>query len=71
MKKGFQTLMKNLTRSRVYALLHPLHSGSHTGRIVEIGLMILIVANIFALILESVPALNARYGRLFVMIEIV
>lgn len=63
--------MKALTRSRIYALLHPLYSGSHTGRIVEIILMMLIVVNIVALILESVQELNARYGRTFWIIEVV
>lgn len=63
--------MEAKTRSRVYALLHPVYSGSRAGRVVEIGLMMLIIVNIFALILESVAELNARYGGLFLMIEVV
>lgn len=56
-------------RSRVYNLLHPLHSGSQAGRTVEVCLLILIFINIFALILESVPAIHARYGNFFFMFE--
>ena len=58
-------------RSRVYGLLHPVRSGSHTGQIIELALMVLIALNIVALVLESVPDLNASYNELFVIIEIV
>ena len=58
-------------RSRVYGLMHPLQSGSHAGRVIELALMILIFLNIVALILESVPRLNAAYGRAFFYIEVV
>lgn len=58
-------------RSRVYGMLHPLDSGSHTGRIIELALMALIFLNIVALILESVPQLNASYEPIFIFVEIV
>jgi voltage-gated potassium channel len=58
-------------RSRVYGLLHPIHSGSHTARIIELALMLLIFVNIVAIILESVPRLNASYWQAFLYIEII
>lgn len=57
-------------RSRVYQLLHAQNSGSHTARNVELALMLLIFINIVALILESVPEINAAYGDFFVTLEI-
>lgn len=56
-------------RSKVYNLLHPLHSGSQAGRTVELCLLILIFINIIALILESVPEINALYGSFFFVLE--
>lgn len=56
-------------RSRVYNLLHPLHSGSPTGRVVEVCLLILIFINILALILESVRDIHVRYGDFFFALE--
>lgn len=56
-------------RLRVYNLLHPLHSQSHAGRVVELCLLILIFLNIIALILESVPGIHAWYGDFFFAFE--
>lgn len=57
-------------RAKVYSLLHPLDSGSTAARYVELSLLGLIVANIIALILESVRELNSRYGNFFITVEI-
>jgi voltage-gated potassium channel len=57
-------------RRRVYAVLEGGHVGDRRSQLVHFGLCALIIASVTAVILESVPALNARFGRLFISIEI-
>jgi len=39
------------------------------GKAFDIGLLISIVVSVIVVMLETVPALNARYGRFFLMVE--
>ena len=57
------------SRLKVYHLMNPVRSDNPLARGIEIGLLILIFVNIFALMLESVPALDARYGEVFYYVE--
>ena len=57
-------------RRRVYELLDPTID-SLGDRIVHLGLIALVLVNVFAVILESVPSIEARYGELFFAIEVV
>ena len=57
-------------RHRLYDILEHGSIGNRTGTIVGRLIALLIVINLVAMTLESVPALEARYGRLFTAIEI-
>ncbi len=56
-------------RRRTYEVLEPGPGGSLLSRIVERGIIALILVNIVTVILESVPSLEREYGRLFFAIE--
>lgn len=58
------------SRLKVYQLMNPAQSGEPLGRAIEIGLLVLIFINILALLLESVPGINARFAELFQLVEI-
>jgi voltage-gated potassium channel len=58
-------------RHRVYELLEPGPGSGRAGMIIERFLVILIVLNLASVILESVPALAARYWLVFQIIELV
>src|SRR5262245_48016338 len=57
-------------RHRLYDILEHGSIGDRTGVIVGRLIALLIVVNLVAMTLESVPALEARYGPLFTAIEI-
>jgi voltage-gated potassium channel len=57
-------------RHRLYDILDHGSIGDRTGAIVGRLIVVLIVANLAAMTLESVPSLAARYGPLFTAIEI-
>ena len=57
------------TRKRIYDLLHRVHSESRAAAAVEVALLLLIFINIAALVLESVPKINAAYERFFFALE--
>jgi len=57
-------------RHRLYDILEHGSIGNRTGTIVGRLIALLIVINLITMTLESVPALEARYGRLFTAIEI-
>jgi len=57
-------------RHRLYGLLEHGPIGDRAGRITGQLLVALIVVNLAAVVLESVPAYEARYGALFLAIEI-
>src|SRR5215216_5321427 len=56
-------------RRRTYEVLEPGPGGSLLSRVVERGIIALIVVNLLTVILESVPSLERAYGRLFFAIE--
>jgi voltage-gated potassium channel len=58
-------------RRRTYELLEQGLAGSLASRIVSRALVLLILINLAAIILESVPDLEARYSKLFLAIEVV
>src|SRR5215510_15307930 len=57
-------------RHRLYDILEHGSIGDRTGVIVGRLIALLIVINLVAMTLESVPSLEARYGPLFTAIEI-
>src|SRR5579871_6452362 len=57
-------------RHRLYALLEHGPIGDRGGRIAGQLLVALIVVNLIAVILESVPAYEAEFGKLFLAIEL-
>jgi len=57
-------------RKKVYLLMNPVRSGDPLARSIEIGLLILIFANILALMLESVPELHTSYADAFMYFEV-
>jgi voltage-gated potassium channel len=58
-------------RRRVYAILEEGAIGERANRIVTRALVGLILVNLLAVVLESVPSLEQEYGRLFFVIETV
>ena len=58
-------------RSRIYELLEEGPIGSRANRVVTRALIALILINLLAVILESVPALERSYGPIFATIELV
>jgi voltage-gated potassium channel len=56
-------------RKRVYALLHRAQADSPAALWIETALLVLIFINTAALILESVPEINAHYSSLFYSLE--
>jgi voltage-gated potassium channel len=57
-------------RRRVYELLEP-GSSDRTARAVDLGLIGLVLVNVAAVVLESLPWLAERYGAVFSIVEIV
>jgi voltage-gated potassium channel len=62
--------MKYTLRKRLYLTLEPTERGGLPERIFEIILIAVILLNIAAVILQSVPALDRRYHALFYDFEI-
>jgi voltage-gated potassium channel len=58
-------------RHRTYVVLEGGRTGGLIGHIVEVVLVALIVANVLAYVLQSLPDVDERYGRLFNALEIV
>jgi voltage-gated potassium channel len=58
-------------RRRCYEILEQGPIGDRTSMIADRALVLLIIVNLLAVVLESVPALAARYGRWFDAIELV
>ncbi|MCC7410561.1 MAG: ion transporter [Gammaproteobacteria bacterium] len=58
-------------RRRAYALLNDTATHHHGSRVVEVALVALIVGNVIAVMLESVPALGLSYTIWFRTFEIV
>jgi voltage-gated potassium channel len=58
-------------RHRLYGLLEHGPIGDRAGRLVGRFIVALIVVNVVAVVLESVPAFEARYGTLFFVLETV
>jgi voltage-gated potassium channel len=57
-------------RHRLYEILEQGSVGDRAGRLVSRLLIVLIVINLIAVVLESVPALRNRFGELFLGVEI-
>jgi len=56
-------------RHRAYVLLEGGQSGGFFGHVIEIVLVSLIIANVLAYTLESIPDISARYDTLFSWLE--
>ena len=68
-RQHFRSLLR--LRRRCYEILEQGPIGDHTSMIVDRALVLLIIVNLFAVVLESVPDLAARHGRWFDAIELV
>src|SRR5437763_5187950 len=58
-------------RRRLYDILEHGTIGERTGRLVGRSIVLLIIINLVAVTLESVPGLQARYQTVFSVIELV
>jgi voltage-gated potassium channel len=56
-------------RHRVYVVLEGGRTGGVIGHVVEAVLITLIVANVLAYTLQSIPSVDAQYARFFVILE--
>lgn len=56
-------------RERVHTILEEGDTESLVGLMVEIGLMAVILSNVLAIVLETVPSVYRNYGHLFVTFE--
>ncbi len=59
-----------ITRHRTWAILDTQHQSDRVSTRVHAFIFILIILNVFAVVLESVASLQARYGALFNAFEI-
>ena len=59
------------TRRRVYHLLEPEPDDAGVEKAINIGIMVLILANVGALVMETVQSLYLRYQALFYAVEVV
>jgi voltage-gated potassium channel len=57
-------------RRRTYQVLEGGAHGDGLNRLVHTTLVVLVLISVLAVILESVPSLDARFGRLFLALEI-
>jgi voltage-gated potassium channel len=56
-------------RRRTWELLEAAHPGDRLSRQFDIGILLLIAANVLAVVLETVPSIDARFGTAFVWFE--
>ena len=57
------------TRHRVYELLEIAQEGDTASKVVDISLIILIVVNVFAVVIETLPQLTGRYHFAFMILD--
>ncbi len=58
-------------RKRVNEIVNAAHNGDRISHIFDISIMALVVINVIAVILETVPSIEARYGALFTSVELI
>jgi voltage-gated potassium channel len=58
-------------RHRAYVLLEGGQSGGFFGHVIEVVLVSLIIANVLAYTLQSIPDIGTRYDRLFTWLEMI
>ncbi len=58
-------------RRRTYALLEGGATGDRLSQLIHLSLVVLILISVMTVILESVPSLDARFGSIFITIEII
>ncbi len=63
-------LRRHRWRKRTYQVLEGRVHGDGLSRIVHAALVVLVVVSVLVVILESVPSLEARYGRAFLAMEV-
>ncbi len=64
-------LEKHLSRRRIHELLEIASAGDNISRIVDVGLIILILLSVISIVLESVQVINDSYHVYFYWIEVV
>ncbi len=62
--------MTESLRSRIYRIVETDESGNPIGKMFDTFMIVLIVTNVTAVVLESVPSLAAEYGVFFVNFDI-
>jgi voltage-gated potassium channel len=65
-----ERLPRRTLRQQLYEIIEQAHPGERTSRAVEIFLVTVVLINLAAVILESIPDLHARFDGLFLAIEI-
>ncbi|MGL4242919.1 MAG: cyclic nucleotide-gated ion channel [Beijerinckiaceae bacterium] len=70
MSERAAALRRHRWRRRTYQILEGGTHGDRLSRVVHATLVVLVLISVTAVILESVPSLDARYGRLFLALEI-
>ena len=60
----------NVLRKRLYAILEIAKPGDHLSRLFDLMLILLILTNVLAIILESIPDMNVQYGLWFEYFDI-
>ncbi len=58
------------TRSRLFVILEPASSGDYISRTFDFFLMVLIILNVFAVMLETVDSFYAKYGQVLKVFEV-
>ncbi|WP_343562649.1 ion transporter [Kiloniella sp. b19] len=61
--------LANPVRSKVYRILELDGFGTPAGRFFNISLMILVLLNVFSVVVETIPEINAQYRSYFITFE--
>ena len=59
----------SVIKTRVYTLLEPGEKSDWASKSVDLALILLIIANVFAAILETIPEIHGRFGGEFLWFE--
>ncbi len=60
-----------IVRKRVYEIIETANPGDRSSRLVDLGILALILINVGALIFQSVPEFDGRYATMFQNLELV
>ena len=67
---GVDTTDRDANRRQIYVLLDTAHEGNRSSKFIDLILVVLIFISIIAVVLESIPQMEARYDAYFYWLEV-